>query len=89
MLDYNSGMAYSMMGMMPMMGMGMMGTNGMGSSTYGGNGNYWQQLKAEYGCEDCFQHGPTLPECHFHVMPIPQENTAVGFVRKFLKMFGM
>ena len=91
MLDFNSGMGYSMMGMgmMPMMGMGMTGMNSMGGSAYGNSGNYWQQLKEEYCCEDCFQHGPTIPECHFHIMPLPPETPAANFAKKLLRMFGL
>ena len=83
MLDYSSGMGYGMMGMMPMGG--MMGT---GSSAYGNNGNYWQQLKQEYGCEDCFQHGPTVPECHFRIMPLPQETPAQSLGKRIKRLFG-
>ena len=65
-------------------GMGMMGgMNGMNSS----GGNTFQEMKAKYGCEHCYQYGPMQYNYQMQVNPLPQQVTHPSFISRLLKKF--
>ena len=67
-------------GMNMMGGMGMM--NGMGA---GSQGNVFQEMKAKYGCDHCYQYGPVPYNYPLHVNPLPQSATNPSFFSRIFK----
>lgn len=71
-------------GMNMMGGMGMM--NGMGANT-GSQGNVFQEMKAKYGCDHCYQYGPVPYNYPMQVNALPQDVTNPSIISRILRKF--
>ena len=65
-----------------MNGMNMMG--GMQSSQENG-GNVFQEMKAKYGCEHCYQYGPVPYNYPMYVNPLPARVTNPSLIGRIFK----
>ena len=73
---------YGSYGMMN--GVGMMG--GM-QNAGGSSGNVFLQMKAQYGCDHCYQNGAVPYTYQMNVNPLPQEVTHPSLFRRMFRKF--
>ena len=68
-------------------GMNMMGGYGMMGASGGSEGNTFQEMKAKYGCDHCYQWGPTPYNYQMQVNPLPPQVTHPSFFSRVLRKF--
>ena len=51
------------------------------------SGNTFLEMKQKYGCENCFQDGPTPYNYQMQVNPLPIEITHPSFLSRLIKKF--
>ena len=70
-------------------GMNMMGGMGMmnGTGAAGSQGNVFQEMKAKYGCDHCYQYGPVPYNYPMHVNPLPESATNPSLLSRIFRRF--